>query len=98
MEKNKSRESSIKPSNDSDMELQVHESSLSNEQREYSVDHFKEPIERCSSLMSQMRHIIDIGSSPYGEESKHQVWKGAMIEELQLVVENDVWKVVLVEI
>ena len=73
-----------------DMEVSlVYEPSLLDEHRESSVDPIKEPIEKlqgCSGLISHMSHITDSESSTYEEAAKHQVWKGAMVEDLQLIM------------
>ena len=38
--------------------------------------------------------MIDSKPSTFEEASKHQVWKDAMIEEYDSILNNDVWAVV----
>jgi hypothetical protein len=38
--------------------------------------------------------VIDSEPSTFEEASKHQVWKDAMIEEYDSILNNDVWEVV----
>jgi hypothetical protein len=42
-----------------------------------------------------MIHIIDIEPSCHGEETGQRVWQGAMAEEYQSILKNDVWDIVL---
>jgi hypothetical protein len=41
-----------------------------------------------------MRHIIDTEPSYHGEPIGQQVWKDAMTEEYQSILNNDVWDIV----
>ena len=69
------------PPNDIDMKVSpVHESSLSDKQREEAkespFDLFKKPIERLQGffgLISLISHVTDSESSTYEEATKHQV-------------------------
>ena len=42
-----------------------------------------------------MIYIIDVEPSTYEEAAKHIVWKDAMMEEYQFIMNNDVWEVAL---
>jgi hypothetical protein len=41
-----------------------------------------------------MSHIIDYEPCCHGEATGEQVWKDAMIEEYQSILNNDVWDIV----
>jgi hypothetical protein len=42
-----------------------------------------------------MSHIIDFDPSCYEEAFSHQVWRDAMMEENQSIMNNDVWDIVM---
>ena len=50
--------------------------------------------QRFSSYVALMSYIIDLEPTTYEEESNHQVWKDAMMEEYQSIMKNDVWEIV----
>ena len=41
-----------------------------------------------------MSHIIDWEPTSYEEESTHQFWKDAMMEEYYSIMKNDMWEIV----
>jgi hypothetical protein len=45
--------------------------------------------------MELMSDLIDREPSNFQEESNHQVWWDAMVEEHASIMKNDVWEVVL---
>ena len=45
--------------------------------------------------MALMTDLINSEPSSFEEAAQHDVWKEAMVEEYDLVMKNQVWKVVL---
>ena len=49
-----------------------------------------------NSNVALLCDIIDREPSTYEEDAEKKEWKGAMIEEYQAIMKNDVWEIVLI--
>ena len=51
--------------------------------------------ERFSSVREVLTILNEYEPTTYGEESMHQVWRDAMMEEYNSIMKNGVWEIVL---